>query len=147
MIQGSCLCGAVRYEFDEQTILLVNNCHCSRCRKVSGAAYATFVQIPGKSFRWISGEGSVATFESSPGNRRAFCKVCGSRAPQSRNWSEHVTVPAGGLDGDPGAKPHVNIFVADKAPWHTIHESIPSAADGGSEEFWRKLMQERRAPA
>jgi hypothetical protein len=145
MIQGSCLCGAVRYELDEQAILLMNNCHCSRCRKVSGATFATFVQVAGKSFRWISGENSVATFESSPGFHRAFCKLCGSRAPQSRNWEEHVTIPAGGIDGDPGVKPHVNICVSDKVAWHVIDESIPSAADAGSREFWRKLIREKQS--
>src|SRR5262245_13735132 len=94
MIQGSCLCGAMRFEIDEAQIIVINNCHCSYCRKVSGAAFGTFVQLPGSSFRWLSGEQHLATFESTPGNRRAFCKVCGSRAPQSADWKEHVTVPA-----------------------------------------------------
>ena len=32
-------------------------------------------------FRWLSGADAVATFESSPGNRRGFCRHCGCVAP------------------------------------------------------------------
>jgi hypothetical protein len=141
MIQGSCLCGGIRFEIDESRIHLINNCYCVNCRKVSGAAYGTFVQMPGSGFRWISGEELVATFESSPGNHRAFCKVCGSRAPQSRDFSEYATVPAGSLDGDPGVKPHVNMFTASKAAWHTIEDSLPSVPDRGTPEFWTPLLE------
>lgn len=119
MIQGSCLCGGIVYEIDEEHIELINNCHCVNCRKVSGAAFGTFVQIAGQHFRWIKGQDLVSTFESSPGIHRAFCSVCGSRAPQSRNWEEHVGIPAGGLDGDPGKVPTLDIFVESKAPWVT----------------------------
>ena len=37
MIRGSCLCGGVRYEIDGQ-IGPALNCHCSMCRKATGAA-------------------------------------------------------------------------------------------------------------
>lgn len=144
MVQGSCLCGGVRFEIDEEHIQLVNNCHCSYCRKVSGAAYGTFIQIPGRHFRWLVGKELISTYESSPGNHRAFCRICGSRAPQSRDWAQHITVPAGSLDGDPGVSPEINIFTDSKAPWHTIAESIPSTPGRGSDEFWRSFIEERR---
>jgi hypothetical protein len=41
------------------------------------------------------------------------------------------------LDGDPLARPAVNIFVESKAPWHEIDESIASVSGFGTEEFWR----------
>ena len=138
MIEGSCLCGGIKYEIDERLIYLINNCHCGNCRKVSGAAYGTVVHVAGGGFRWLSGEELISTFDSSPGNHRAFCKVCGSRAPRFHGL--RASVPAGSLDGDPGVKPHVNIFTASKAPWHTIDDSIPSVPDQGSDQFWGELM-------
>jgi hypothetical protein len=147
VIQGSCLCGGVRFEVDERQIFLINNCHCVNCRKVSGAAYGTFLQVAGSGFHWISGEELVGTFESSPGNFRAFCRVCGSRAPQSRDRAEHATVPAGSLDGDPGAKPHINMFTASKAPWHTIDNSLPSIPGQESPEFWLTFVERVRRGA
>jgi hypothetical protein len=143
MIEGSCLCGGVKFEIDEQDILVINNCHCSYCRKVTGAAYGTFVHIPGNHFRWLAGKELVSTYESSPGNHRAFCKICGSRAPQSADWEKHVGVPAGCLDGDPGVRPALNIFTASKAPWHPLDESIPSFPEYAPEEFWRRFIAEK----
>jgi hypothetical protein len=144
MIQGSCLCGALRFEIDETRIIVINNCHCSLCRKVSGAAFGTFVQLPASGFRWLAGEDRLATFESSPGNPRAFCMVCGSRAPQSADWKAHVTVPAGMLDGDPKMRPEINIFTASKAPWYSITDSLPCIADRGTEAEWRAVIAPRR---
>jgi hypothetical protein len=144
MIQGSCLCGGMRFEIDEEEILFINNCHCSWCRKVTGAAYGTFIQIPGAHFRWISGADLLSTYESSPGNHRAFCKTCGSRAPQSQNWAQHVTVPAGLLDGDPLARPVVNIYTGSKAPWHDIREEIPSFEGMPPQNFWVSIWEERQ---
>lgn len=36
---GSCLCGSVRYEVEEVPIRFAN-CHCARCRRATGSAYA-----------------------------------------------------------------------------------------------------------
>jgi hypothetical protein len=145
VIEGSCLCGGVRFEIDEDKIFLFNNCHCTWCRKVTGAAFGSFLQIvPGTGFRWISGQELVATFESSPGNHRAFCKVCGSRAPQSRNWAEHVTVPAGSLERDPGVAPDVNIYIRSRVGWNEIDPSIPSFPDAGPPEFWGDFVRNKR---
>jgi hypothetical protein len=139
MIQGSCLCGGIEFEIDEQHILIINNCLCTYCQKSSGSAFATSVQILGPHFRWLSGRELVSTFESSPGNHRAFCKVCGSGAPQSADWIGLVTVPAGALDGDPVARPVINIFAESKAPWYEPDRSIASVQGFGSEEFWRSF--------
>jgi len=125
MVEGSCLCGGIKYEIDFEEYIIVN-CHCINCRKVTGAAHGTFIQIPGKHFRWLVGQELVSTYESSPGNHRAFCRICGSKVPQSRDWKKQVTVPAGSLDGDPHVSLEVNIYAASKAPWHSIDDSIPS---------------------
>ena len=37
MIRGSCLCGAVRFEIDR--VRALTHCHCTICRKLSGAAF------------------------------------------------------------------------------------------------------------
>lgn len=148
MVKGSCLCGAVRFEFDARSILLVDNCHCTMCRKVSGAAFGTFLTIPATDFRWIAGEEVVATYESSPGYRRAFCRICGSRAPETQLPNpSHVSIPAGSLDDDPGIGPQINIFTANKAPWYTISDSLPSIPGQETDEFWSRFIKERRRGA
>ena len=139
MIQGSCLCGEISFEIDEDNIAMMSNCHCTNCRKASGADYGTFVQVPPQCFKWLSGEENVRTYDSSPGNHRAFCRSCGSRMPQSNDSWPFITIPAGVLDGDPRTFPKANIYTASKVPWLTIERSIPSAPDIGTQEFWSKL--------
>jgi hypothetical protein len=39
-----------------------------------------------------------------------------------------VVVPAGPLDTDPQMRPLAHIFVASKAPWFEITDSIPQLA-------------------
>jgi len=43
-LAGGCSCGAVRYAVS-QPPLMVYNCHCTNCQKVSGGAFSTAVTI------------------------------------------------------------------------------------------------------
>lgn len=119
MIRGSCLCSAVRFELLERPVLM-NHCHCSMCRKVTGAAFGTFVHGKASAFQWLSGEDRVTRYRSSEGNERAFCSVCGSNMPVIEAGGDAVIIPAGSLDDDPGIRPAVQIFTGSKAPWHEL---------------------------
>ncbi|MGH8866188.1 MAG: GFA family protein, partial [Burkholderiales bacterium] len=77
MLNGSCLCGSVRYEISGPLEGALN-CHCSMCRKAHGAAFRSRAGIRAKDFRWVSGEELITWFESSTGNHRGFCSRCGS---------------------------------------------------------------------
>jgi hypothetical protein len=122
--QGSCLCGTLKYEIDGPFTMMMN-CHCSMCRKHHGAPFATFAAAPAAGFRWLSGEDAVASYESSPGSKRSFCKVCGSVAPLVMKEAGLAIVAAGTLDSDPGIRPTAHMFVGSKAPWYTIPDSLP----------------------
>ena len=61
-ITGSCLCRAVRYRF-EGPIHVFQYCHCSRCRKFTGSAYASNIILDPEQFTWLGGEESVGRFE------------------------------------------------------------------------------------
>ena len=37
MLEGSCLCGGVRYGITGGLVGRINYCHCSQCRKASGS--------------------------------------------------------------------------------------------------------------
>ena len=124
MIPGSCLCGEVRYEVSGP-FSMMGHCHCSICRKHHGAMFATFVAVPGANFRWLAGEKSVRSYESSPGGSRSFCRVCGSVTPLQLPQLDIVFLPAGNLQGDLDARPENHIFVKSKAPWHEITDRLP----------------------
>ena len=121
---GSCLCGRVTYEL-VSPVQFINHCHCSKCRKAHGAAFGTFAQAEAKGFRWTSGADLVGSFESSPDNVRCFCRNCGSPVPTVQSEADRVRIPAGGLDGDPGARPVFHLFVGSRATWFEIYDELP----------------------
>jgi hypothetical protein len=123
MIQGSCLCGAVRWTYNG-AFERMTHCHCGMCRKAHGAPFATYAVGPSAPFAYASGEDSKITFESSPAFMRSFCKHCGSVLPNT-DLGDIVAIPAGGIEGDPGLAPSRHIFTKWKAPWHTISDALP----------------------
>ena len=125
MLEGSCLCGGVRYEISGELGPSVH-CHCGQCRKASGTSFATNASVPTGDFRFVEGESLVARFESSPGQFRCFCSRCGS--PLIKRIAakpEEVRIRLGTLDSDPGTKPVAHIFVSFKAPWVAITDELP----------------------
>jgi len=125
MIQGSCLCGGVRYEISGELSPAVY-CHCVQCRKASGASFTTNASLPADAFRFLSGESLVGEFESSPGRFRRFCTRCGS--PLLKRYADKpdlLRLRLGTLDTDPGVSVTAHIFVRSKAPWVQIADDIP----------------------
>lgn len=138
MIHGSCLCGQVRFALDDDAPQFINHCHCSMCRKVTGAAWGSFLHADGLGFRWLAGEDAVTRYPSSPGNERAFCSRCGSNMPVLEDEGRHVIVPAGGLDDDPGVRPVVHIYCGSKAPWSEIGDALPRFDEMPPDSFWER---------
>jgi hypothetical protein len=124
MTQGSCLCGALRYEIDGPFVDMVH-CHCSMCRKHHGTPFATWVAAPLAGFRWLSEPSTLATYKSSERGHREFCRICGSVAPMLESGMGMVIAPAGNLDGDPGIQPTKHMFVGSKAGWYPITDGLP----------------------
>jgi hypothetical protein len=133
MINGSCYCGAVRYEIHGKVLNFLN-CHCPDCRKMTGAAFSSVLIVQSEGFI-VVGEENLVPYQSSPGKQRCFCKTCGchlfSRVEHRQGM---VFVKAGSLDDDPHMKPQVHFWTSVKAPWHDITDSIPRHMEGiGSE--------------
>lgn len=124
-MKGHCLCGDVEYRLTGETIAMYY-CHCSRCRRSSGSAFATNLAFPAAGFRIEAGSESLTIFESAPGAKRYFCRRCGSPIyTQSESRPEFVYVRAGTLDVDPGARPEIHLHVASKAAWDEICDDLP----------------------
>jgi hypothetical protein len=125
MHTGSCLCGAVRFEVagDLGPIQL---CHCSQCRRASGAAFAANMPVRAADVRVVSGEASLKSFESSPGKARLFCADCGSPIiSRSAGDPGMVRVRAGTLDEPVDAPLAFHFHVASKASWMPITDDLP----------------------
>ena len=81
-VQGSCLCGSVRFEL----LGKINGfyfCHCMRCRRSTGSAHASNIFTDPENIRWLSGQELIKRYELPEAERFAkqFCSKCGSLVP------------------------------------------------------------------
>jgi hypothetical protein len=125
MLKGRCECGTVKFEV-ESGIQALSHCHCSMCRRLHGAAFATFATVDSCAFRILSGELQLARYRSSADVVRTFCSECGSTLIADAVEDESVRyVSMGALEGDPPHPPAVHEFVTSKAHWYEIRDDGP----------------------
>lgn len=125
MHNGSCLCGAVKYEIRGEIGTAIY-CHCSRCRKANGTTFATNAGVAASDFYIVEGKSALKAFESSPGVHRFFCSNCGSPIISRRDSMPNVVrLRLGTLDTPLPAAPTAHYFVASKAKWYEIHDDLP----------------------
>jgi hypothetical protein len=126
IVSGSCLCTSVNYEVRLPFAKFVN-CHCSRCRKVSGSAYAANAYVLPESLRWTRGESLVIRYDLPEARSfsTSFCSKCGSPVPHFTRSGREVVIPAGSLNQDPGARPSANVHWTSRAGWSLTSSELP----------------------
>jgi hypothetical protein len=124
MIKGYCECRRVRFEVDGD-INDFSHCHCSQCRRLHGAAYATFAAVSSSQFRYVSGESDLSEYASSDSHKRIFCANCGSNILVALDQEPDVLyLSMGTIEGDPPRPQGYHIYVGSKAPWHEISDDL-----------------------
>ena len=74
-----------------------------------------------------AGAASLATYISSPGTARTFCRECGTRMTfASERWPGETHIPLACFDTPVDRRPAGNAFVEEHAPWITPPEIQPS---------------------
>jgi len=122
---ASCLCGAVALEI-QGGIESIIHCHCSRCRKASGSAFATNGFIQRSGLRITQGEASMRSYEGKPGRLRHFCGVCASPLFSSNQADpERLRLRLGSLDSDISERPISHNFVSSRACWEDLDARLP----------------------
>ena len=125
MHKGSCLCGAVTYEI-KGDIGDAYFCHCKRCRKASGSAFASNARISPGQFTLLTGQESLKSFyHEGSGLTRKFCAECGSPIVGERTEAGMMTVRLGSLDTPLARRPVGHIFTGSKAEWDEITDDLP----------------------
>lgn len=117
-INGSCLCGDVRFEVSNQ-FKLFHLCHCHQCQKISGSAHVSNLFVNKDAIKWLSGLDSIQRFDV-PGRQisSVFCVKCGSPVPYISGSGKALIVPAGSLNGEPNIAPQNHIYMQDSREWH-----------------------------
>ena len=117
-LNGECLCGRVSWQM-EGPYEFFGMCQCSRCRKVTGAAFATNLFVKPEQFLWLSGENKRGEYTLPLPNTfgNAFCNKCGSRVPRqtAKGW---MLLPLGSTMEAPNITPTL-VQLEDHTEWFT----------------------------
>ncbi|MEM6888932.1 MAG: GFA family protein [Pseudomonadota bacterium] len=120
MLEGSCNCGAVRFEARGK-VWGISACHCGQCRKQSGGVWHSAVsqqqdlQITGEP-RW---------YRSNPHAQRGFCANCGTFLFWKHDDETSMSFAMGALDAPSGRTLEKHIFVAGKGDYYEIADGVP----------------------
>ena len=122
VLEGGCLCGAVRYEVDAE-IRELRACHCKDCQKASGTNWSVNAVLPAAALKILRGTPRRydATAASGRTLHRFFCGDCGSPLFSRRESTPQVIVlRAGTLDRPVEARVTAHIWTASRQPWSHI---------------------------
>ena len=125
MHKGSCLCGAVKFEVEDE-LSSADACHCSQCRKWTGHFLVSGDVL--RSALKIQGSDHLTWFRSSNKVRRGFCSTCGASLffdpldKEKHNW---IGISMGAFDTPTNTKLALHIFVAEKGDYYEITDGLP----------------------
>lgn len=128
-LNGSCLCGKVGIRVPDE-FGFVGYCHCSQCRKWSGAAFGAGGLVDSADFEITRGDEFVTYYATSVQTDRGFCSCCGSSLFSRKLARGKHVVRLGILDDTPTQHPSAHIFVAHRAPWHEIADRLERFDEG-----------------
>ncbi len=123
MLAGECLCRAVRYEVADAFAYALN-CHCSNCRRATGAAFKPFAGIAREQLAVVNGADGLMIYGDATAHD-AHCRRCGSLLYSVVRDGAFVHVTMGTLLDAPAIRPSAHIFVGSKAPWYDISDDLP----------------------
>lgn len=110
-LHGCCHCGATRFAIEQDTLSDIAHCHCTICRRSSGALVMTWGTALRTNLLWLRDK--PERYSSSRVARRYFCRRCGAQLA-----FEHDSSPAT-IDIAIGALDHPERFPAQRHIWAT----------------------------
>lgn len=123
-LYGGCHCGAIRYEVEGEALTHAL-CHCSDCRRHSGAPMVGWAMYPQEAVNII--QGSPKVYVSSLHGRRQFCSDCGTGLFYSNAevLPGLIDVQTATFDNPDAVPARVHIQVAERIGWMERAHELP----------------------
>ena len=121
VIHGGCLCGAVRYQYDGDP-MMVFECHCRDCQQHGGSHVHYGIMVREAEIRI---EGVLSSYEKPADSGRTisrhFCPVCGSGVCNRPSIAPGTVVIKGGTIDDLAARPTPTfaLYTATECAWQS----------------------------
>jgi hypothetical protein len=127
LLNGSCLCGAARYQVPDEFVYALI-CHCSQCRRATGSAFKPFAGIEREKLALVGGRETVLRY-GNDSTHDVHCARCGSLLYSNIGTGPYLHVTLGTLVDDPSIRPTAHIFTGSKATWERINDGLPQFAE------------------
>ena len=122
MLKGGCYCGAIRYEAAGQPYN-ETNCHCSICRRTTGAPFVAWFSVPREQFRIT--KGSLTRFQSTAKGTRSFCAQCGTQLTfEHDDFAGEIDVTTCSLDDANAVPPKDHTRTSSKLSWIRLADGL-----------------------
>ncbi|MCF6319274.1 MAG: GFA family protein [Proteobacteria bacterium] len=128
MLQGGCLCGAIKYTTTAKPFAS-EYCHCRMCQKIAGSPVTTWMDFKIEQVIWKTRK--PKEYQSSEHVRRGFCGLCGSTLSfrDDRN-PDYLTLSVVSLDDPNKIKPSYHIYTQSQVDWLKIDDDCKRYPQG-----------------
>lgn len=123
-LDGKCLCGGISVKLVSQACEIVL-CHCSQCRKSSGAPFLSVFPVPESAVELFDPQQLLASFRATEKKERTFCRRCGSPIYSRRDGQAVLRMRAGLFEYLPDSRLTGHIFMAAAANWYADSDELP----------------------
>jgi hypothetical protein len=131
LLEGGCLCGAIRYRAEGNAFGSVA-CHCRDCQRIAAGSAANFLMIR-KAEVSVTGQAQAWTKQGDSGRSitRSFCGTCGTPLFIALEMlPDAVGLAVGSLDDPSAYKPGMEIWLDSAPPWHRPAPDVPQFKKG-----------------
>ena len=123
MLKGGCFCGWIRYEA-AGTPFHETNCHCSICRRTTGAPFVAWFSVPRSRFRLLCG--APARFRSTAKGTRSFCPRCGTQLTfEHDEFPDEIDVTVCSLEQPERLPPKDHTHASSRLGWIRLADQLP----------------------
>jgi hypothetical protein len=131
MLKGGCFCGRIRYEAAGQPFHRTS-CHCSICRRTTGAPFVTWYSVSRSQFRFVLGE--PTRFRSTAKATRSFCPGCGTQLTfEHQDSADEIDITTCSLDDPNALPPEDHTRTSSKLSWIILADGLPECEEARPE--------------